>query len=226
MDPSVTLFFVLAASVTILCAVSFIYLWRLPITKHHLCSYEQLKIHEKPEVLEANTNIKLVFRKVWKEVTVIIVTFFITLALFPGMTGLVKPNSHKISADWFSIIFTAVFMVCDFIGRTLPQWVRIFSPTFLPFPALTRFVFFPLILICIHPLLIANDFATCIIMALFGLTNGYCTTLAMIYGPQQVSSGEKEMAGMILSGCLTIGIILGSHFALLMLYLVTGSIGL
>jgi len=48
----------------------------------------------------------------------------------------------------------------------------------------------------------------------------------MIYGPQQVANAEKELAGIVLSGSLLFGIILGSHFALLMLYLVTGNIGI
>jgi equilibrative nucleoside transporter 1/2/3 len=225
LDPSVTLFFILAACVALACAASFVVLWRLPITKHNLYALKQLKFPETNEVKNENANVKTVFRKVWKEAIVVSSTLFITLALFPGVTGLLRSNRH-INADWFAILITALFMLFDFVGRTLPQWFHLFSPTALLFPALSRLVFFPLLILCIHPHVISADWASLIIISVMALSNGYCTTLAMIYGPQQVSSAERELAGIVLSGCLLTGIIVGSHFALLMLYLITGSVGI
>jgi hypothetical protein len=48
----------------------------------------------------------------------------------------------------------------------------------------------------------------------------------MIYGPQKVESNEKELTGIILAGCVTAGILVGSNFAFLMLYLVADDIGI
>jgi len=63
-------------------------------------------------------------------------------------------------------------------------------------------------------------------MLLFALTNGYCGTLAMMYGPTNTESHEKEKAGTMMSFFLNFGIFIATHFALLLLYLITGSIGI
>jgi equilibrative nucleoside transporter 1/2/3 len=218
------LFFILAAGIVALCAGGFIVLMRLSITQHNLTKYYKLKSTD--TVLEPQeATIAGIIRKIWKEALAIIISFFVTLSLFPGITSLVKSNSNLLKPDWFSILFTALFMLGDFVGRTAPRWFRIFSPKILLVPTLVRFAFFPLLLFCIKPHLIREDWISCTLSFLFSLSNGYISTLGMIYGPQKVASYEKELAGIILAGCITAGIVLGSHFAFLMLYLVTGNIG-
>lgn len=53
-------------------------------------------------------------------------------------------------------------------------------------------------------------------MALFALTNGYNSTLNMIYGPMGVKDEHKEKAGMIMAFHLVGGIFIGSLVAMLM----------
>lgn len=66
-----------------------------------------------------------------------------------------------------------------------------------------RFAFIPLFVLLVlggenHTPLIKNDPATFIIMASMALTNGYFGSLAMMYGPVNVESYEKEKAGAIM----------------------------
>lgn len=46
----------------------------------------------------------------------------------------------------------------------------------------------------------------------------------MMYGPLCVETHEKELTGIIMSFSLNFGIFVGVHFALLLLYFLTGSI--
>lgn len=52
-------------------------------------------------------------------------------------------------------------------------------------------------------------------MGLFAFTNGYNSTLNMIYGPMSVRDEHKEKAGMIMAFNLVGGIFIGSLVAML-----------
>jgi len=218
------LFFFLGAGFVAVCAVAFLFLMRLPVTQYHLTNYYKLNTSGNAHAAH-EASFTVIIRKIWREGFSIFATFFVTLSLFPGITSLVQSNNDNLSPDWFSILFTGLFMLGDWVGRTAPRWFHIFSPRVLPIPTLARLVFFPLLMFCIKPHIISSDVVSCIIMLLFALSNGYISTLGMIYGPQKVAPHEKELAGIILVGCLITGIIVGSHFALLMLYFLTGNIG-
>ena len=49
--------------------------------------------------------------------------------------------------------------------------------------------------------------------------------ISMMVGPTQVEPYEREVAGVMMSFMLNLGIFLGVHMAVLMLYLETGSTG-
>jgi len=228
------LFFALGASVMLICIVSYFVLIRLPIAQYYSKSATKTEVTETDRLINVAgwrseevqpVSVRIVFKKVWKEALTVWAVFFSTLALFPGITSLIAPNSHSIDADWFGIVLVAIFTFGDFIGRTLPKWFVIFSPRTLWIPTAIRFVFFVLFPLCIKPLVFHIDAVVYIFMAVFALTNGYCGTLAMMFGPASADAHEKEVAGIIMSFALGIGILCGVHFALLILYLLTGSIG-
>lgn len=89
-------------------------------------------------------------------------------------------------------------MIFDFVGRLSPKFFSI------PFAALTlviwlRVGFFVLfILMAWKTPIIQNDIVAFIAMTVFALTNGYCCSLSMIYGPQEVETHEKQSAGTIM----------------------------
>jgi hypothetical protein len=64
-------------------------------------------------------------------------------------------------------------MIFDYIGRTLPGYVLLFSAKTLWIPVTLRTVFYALFIICIHPRLIENNYYAFAIMAVFALSNGY-----------------------------------------------------
>jgi len=164
--------------------------------------------------------------KIWREALVVFTVFFTTLALFPGVVpSLIPTNDHNL-AEWFQIIMLAIFMVGDFIGRSAPRLFILFSPKTLWIPTVCRLVFFVLFVLCVKPRIFDSDIAAYLLMAVFAMTNGYCGTLAMMFGPVGASDHEKETAGIMMSFFLNFGIFVAIHFAFVLLYLLTGSIGI
>jgi hypothetical protein len=62
-------------------------------------------------------------------------------------------------------------------------------------PSFGRAVFFPLFLLCAHPMVFKHDAFPFVFNALFALSNGYLTTLGMMFAPSRVLPHEKEAAG-------------------------------
>ncbi|EFA78047.1 equilibrative nucleoside transporter family protein [Heterostelium album PN500] len=200
------LYFFLGGGVLLLCFVAYQILLRLAFTRHCMRNYNNTKngsingVESKREV-----SIKVLLRKVWREAFVVFIVFFTTLSLFPGVTGLVQTINSSLGNDWFQIIFVLSFMIGDYIGRTAPKWIILFTPNNLWIPAVLRLVFFPLFAFCVKPLLFRNIYLYFFIMFVFALTNGYCGTLAMMFGPTKADDHEKEVTGIVMSFFLNFG---------------------
>ena len=195
--------------------------------------------------------VKSVFKKVWLQALTVWGVFFVTLSLFPGVTTMIKPElSEKASSsssseslfsdsisssinsseeynwleEWFSLILITLFMIFDFVGRYLPSFVLVGSPRTLWIPVALRTVFFPLFSIMAKGIWTKGvNIAAPIIMILFAFTNGYFSTVAMIFGPAPAAPEEREIASTIMSFALNFGIFCASFFALLMLFFINGS---
>lgn len=93
----------------------------------------------------------------------------------------------------------ALFQLCDFVGRMLPQWLAPATTPFLLVPALLRLGFYPLWMIMIYATsLLANNLWAYLAMIAMAHTNGYFSTLAMMYGPSVVTAREQPVAGMLM----------------------------
>ncbi|KYQ93369.1 equilibrative nucleoside transporter (ENT) family protein [Tieghemostelium lacteum] len=222
------LYFFLGGGLLVICFLCFIVLLQLPITKYYLASYEASKFQSKDSINgsadKKKVSIKELMKKIWREALVVFTIFFTTLSLFPGITSLVQnTGDNKMSQDWFQILFVLFFMIGDVTGRTIPKWFIIFKPTNLWIPTFLRLLFFPLFALCVKPLVFRSDAWYFIFMFIFALSNGYCGTLAMMFGPSKADEHEKEITGIVMSFCLNFGIWISTHFAFLVLYLVTGS---
>ena len=228
------LYFSIAGFTILLCIVGSVVLLRLNLTRVILEENEKHRIEgqKKPEgqaLLGSESRptaaIKavplVVLRKVAREAAMVGVTFFVTLALFPGVTTLI-PSSNDDLGDWFQVILITIFCVGDFIGRSGPYLIRI-PRLALEILTYSRLVFFLLFILSGLDYMVYN-WLTYIMMAVFAVTNGYCGTLSLMYGPQRVSEHERELAGLIMSFCLNFGIFIACNFSMLLLYILTGSI--
>lgn len=68
-----------------------------------------------------------------------------------------------------------------------------------------------------HAVIFNSDIYPIVFILLLGLTNGYFGTLAMMYGPRNVSSDVAESTGAVMSTCLTSGLVTGSLIAILLM---------
>ena len=194
---------------------------------------------DKPQV-----TVKSVLKKMWLQALTVWSVFFVTLSLFPGVTTMIKPQLPASSpaasasdssvsassgpqswlAEWFSLILITLFMVFDFVGRYLPSFVTVCTPRTLWITVVARVVFFPLFSLMAKGIWTAGvNFWAPVIMIVFAFTNGYFSTIAMIFGPAPTAPEERETASTIMSFGLNFGIFCASFFALLMLYFINGS---
>jgi equilibrative nucleoside transporter 1/2/3 len=233
-NTSTLLYFLLAAGVETLCIVFYFVLIRTQFARYHMAKSERpIKGEGEGETesllagagLAAKVSVKVVLKKVFLMGFTVWSVFFVTLSMFPGMTFVIPATASDFPHDaaWFAVINIFIFQVFDFIGRTLPRWLIIIRPRILWIFSVSRVAFGGLFILCIvptgHPIFPSN-WASFVIMALFALTNGYFGTLSMMFGPNCVEDNEKNIAGMIMSVFLQLGIFSAVLFALFILYLV------
>eukprot|EP01089_Gocevia_fonbrunei_P002252 TRINITY_DN1223_c0_g1_i5.p1 TRINITY_DN1223_c0_g1~~TRINITY_DN1223_c0_g1_i5.p1 ORF type:complete len:287 (+),score=22.01 TRINITY_DN1223_c0_g1_i5:341-1201(+) len=232
---SSVIYFAITGATLLVCIVSYYALLRLPIAQYYMAKEKSDSIRIINETSDdgstsstalLNFNKKPVryldlFGRVWKEAIVVFGIFFVTLSLFPGISSEIK-TSTSLSADWFIILMNFTFQVFDFVGRTLPRFVILFSKRTLWIPSALRFAFFILFIFCIKPHIFHSDGFAYSFMVVFALSNGYLGTLAMMYGPVNALEHEKEVAGAVMSFFLNLGIFTAVNFAFLLLFLVTG----
>lgn len=141
--------------------------------------------------------------------------------MFPGTTlstnfdFLGTPTNKELA--WFSVLMITCFNIFDTIGRYLGGKIHLLSPNTVFLLSSSRLIFIPLfVLIQLNASpawIFQADWFRIVNMALFSLTNGYNSTLLMIYGPTIVKDADKERAGLIMSFHLVGGIFLGSLIA-------------
>ncbi|KAH7916678.1 nucleoside transporter-domain-containing protein [Hygrophoropsis aurantiaca] len=119
--------------------------------------------------------------------------FTVTLAVFPPITVSIMSTNPAVHPLLFSAVHFLVFNLGDFAGRYICSFPRLimWSARRVLTIAILRALFIPIFLICnvqrtsteiISPI-ISSDFLYLSILAAFGLTNGYVSTLCMLGAP-------------------------------------------
>jgi len=221
---STLIYFIISAFIMLLCIISYTLLVRLPFSKFYLelknpqpdlelSSLGKELLSDPKEMLiledEGVVNIRMILYKIWKMGFALVLVFFVTLLGFPGMiTDIPAPS---LPDDWFPIILITVFNCFDFVGKMLPlkfDWK--FGEKWLYLLATSRVIFIPLFIFCIRVQVLQEEVIPMIIVALFGVTNGYLGATLMMNGPTKVNPQEKEVAGNIMAFFLVSGLALGS----------------
>jgi equilibrative nucleoside transporter 1/2/3 len=108
------------------------------------------------------------------------------------------------------------------------HWVQFISKEWLPTASVARVVFFPLFAVCNVSgsrlgVVFESSWWALLIMTCMALSNGYVSTLSMIYGPQRVEYGpDSEIAGSIMILALTFGLFSGSMLSYFVAFVVLG----
>ena len=149
-------------------------------------------------------------------------TFFVTLAIFPGITAGILPDPATTDRTYklaFTPLGFLLFNSTDFLSRIIAgryQWI---SMRRLWIATVARLAFFPLFLACrvsdTEAAAFSSDAWPMLFIILLGLSNGYITTLGMMYGSSNrvVKPEEMSLAGRWMVFALTFGLTAGSAFS-------------
>ncbi|CAI9579080.1 unnamed protein product, partial [Staurois parvus] len=162
-----------------------------------------------------------ILRKIWVMAVTIVLTFGVTLSVFPAITAKVGTNI-KHNDNW-SKFFNPVccfllFNLMDWIGRSLTSKTLWPGPDcmYTPLLAASRFVFIPLFMFCniddrqYLTTFFYNDAWFIIFMILFSVSNGYFVSLPMCLAPKKVLPHEGETTGALMTFFLALGLSLGA----------------
>lgn len=179
-------------------------------------------IENKSEILEA-------LKDSWQMALTVIVAFWASLAVFPGICVLVVPqypNTSFFTGRFFTPITTFLLFNCgDLAGRI--------CSTYLLFPAnkkntlltlaICRAIFPILILFCNvyprnnTPTLLTSDLYFPALISLTSLTNGYLFSSAMVMASNNSQKEYLELTGFVMASALGLGLTLGSVSSTLIL---------
>lgn len=166
-----------------------------------------------------------IFSKIWVPAIMVFLTFMVTLGNFPGVLSQIESNNFN--SKWADMYFTPVFCfllfnALDYFGRSmaflqLPNQQHMGLVSFL---VILRIGFFPLFALCnVTPELrhstpvFIHDAYPIVFIVFFAFSNGYLSSLCMMYGPKFVKAEYQETAGNMMAFFLVLGLAVGSAIA-------------
>lgn len=159
---------------------------------------------------------------------------FITSLLFPAVCTNIESLRKESGSPWATKFFVPLasfllYNVADLCGRQVTAWIQVPGPKskLLPALALLRTGLVPLLVFCnyqprvhLRAVLFRSDVYPMAFTSLLGLSNGYLSTLALMYGPKIVPRELAEATGVVMSFYLCLGLMLGSGCSALLVHLI------
>lgn len=160
--------------------------------------------------------------------------YFITALIFPAISTNIQSMHKGTGSPWTAKFFVPLtvfllFNFADLCGRQVTAWIQVPGPRskVLPALALLRVCLVPLFLLCNYQprshltvVLFQSDIYPVLFTCLLGLSNGYLSTLVLIYGPKIVPRELAEATGVVMSFYMSVGLMLGSACAALLVHLI------
>jgi len=150
-------------------------------------------------------------KAIWPYMISIACTYFVTLSLFPGV------ESEMINCqwrEWLPIILMALFNIFDVFGKIFALAAHhVLTPMQLFICSLLRFIYIPLMILCILPKsspFLSNIFWQFFLSSTLGLTNGYFGSVPMIRAPLTIIEERKELTGNLMMFSYSVGLTVGS----------------
>mmetsp|Transcript_12484 Transcript_12484/g.31432 ORF Transcript_12484/g.31432 Transcript_12484/m.31432 type:complete len:595 (+) Transcript_12484:51-1835(+) len=162
--------------------------------------------------------------------TTIVLTFAITLSLFPSWISELKSsheceNHYRLNNDLY-VPFTFVFFnIGDLLGRLISGYIPVHRirhmSRILVVSAMLRVLFLPLFLVCNSTLgsesniVVRNDFFSLLIQLLFSVSNGILVSTSFMLSSQLAGSDSslQERASEIMTFSISFGLLSGSFLA-------------
>lgn len=164
----------------------------------------------------------------------ILYLFFITSLVFPAISTNIESVDKGSGSLWTTKFFIPLttfllFNFADLCGRQVTAWIQVPGPRskVLPGLVLLRTCLLPLFIFCnyqprihLHTVVFQSDLYPVLFTSLLGLSNGYLSTLALMYGPKIVPRELAEATGVVMSFYVCLGLVLGSACSALLVHLI------
>ncbi|VTJ75834.1 Hypothetical predicted protein [Marmota monax] len=160
--------------------------------------------------------------------------FLITSLIFPAVCTNIESLHKDSGSPWTTTFFVPLttfllYNFADLCGRQITAWVQVPGPKskVLPGLVLLRSCLVPLFVFCnyqprvrLATVVFRSDVYPVLFTCLLGLSNGYLSTLALVYGPKIVPRELAEATGVVMSFYMSIGLVLGSACSALLVHLI------
>ncbi|CAH0560784.1 unnamed protein product [Brassicogethes aeneus] len=224
---SAYMYFGIGSITIIITIICYIILYKSTHFKHHV--FKKMELDYQVDSLGMQTlSYKVVLKKIWVYGFTLMICFLFTMAVFPGIAVLIESEGKGHGNKWNDVFFVPticylLFSVGDYFGRIIAgKLLRPKSGTILLILCLSRFIFIPLIMLCnAHPrkywgVVFDKDYEYILITIACSLSNGYLANITAIYAPKVVENHEKELASMMITVFLGIGLAFGSVISLIL----------
>ena len=162
--------------------------------------------------------------------TCIVLTFGVTLSIFPSWVSMLKSsheceNRFRLDNDLYVPFIFVFFNVGDLLGRLIAARIPVHRvrnmSRVLVVGALLRTVFFPAFLMCTSTLgdnssfVVQNDFFSLLVQLLFAVSNGVLVSTAFVLSSQLAGNNQtlQERASEIMTFSISFGLLGGSFLA-------------
>ncbi|GAB1295149.1 Equilibrative nucleoside transporter 3 [Apodemus speciosus] len=156
--------------------------------------------------------------------------YSVSALIFPAISTNIQSMHKGTGSPWTSKFFVplTVFLLynfADLCGRQVTAWIQAPGPRskLLPVLVLSRVCLVPLFLFCNYQprshltvVLFQSDIYPVLFTCLLGLSNGYLSTLVLIYGPKIVPRELAEATSVVMLFYMSVGLMLGSACAALL----------
>ncbi|XWS70707.1 hypothetical protein CRYUN_Cryun03dG0070500 [Craigia yunnanensis] len=195
-------YFIVSTTILLCCILCCNLLYKLPVIQQH---YRPLG----DDPFCPRSQFWTVARKVCWPALGILMTYVVTLSIFPGFIA--ENLESKLLQDWYPVLLITVYNVADFMGKSLTAIYVLQSIKKATWACISRLLFYPLFTACLHgPKWLKGEIPVVVLTFMLGLTNGYLTSVLMILGPKTVPVSEAELSAIVLVVFLGIGLVSGS----------------
>lgn len=160
--------------------------------------------------------------------------YFISIILFPAISSSIESVNKNSASLWTTKYFTPLtsfllYNFADWCGRQITVWIQVPGPQskLLPAMVLLRTFLVPVFMLCnyqprmhIPMVVFAQDVYPVVFTVFLGFSNGYLSTLCMMYGPKVTPKDLSEAAGVLMVMFLQLGLAIGSAFSVLVVHLI------
>ncbi|XP_076888793.1 equilibrative nucleotide transporter 8-like [Bidens hawaiensis] len=203
---STHIYFFTSTLIELLCILCCNLLHKLPTIKHYKT---KAQLDNPPETTSKPRNTLAILKKLWCLAMSMVSIYVVTLSIFPGY---LSENVKSVRfGDWYPVFLITTFNVGDFSGKCLTAIYVIKRSKWVVWGCVTRVLFYPLFMGCVFgPKWFKNEGLVALLTLLLGVSNGYLTSVVMIVTPKSVPVEESNIAGIVMSLFLAVGLVVGS----------------